>query len=203
MEQRVPQKIKTTAVKSTIAANTVYGRYLKKMYVRAAESTQRGGHVAWVMAANLADEILTAMDVVRIYPENYAGICAAKKAAQPFLEAADSEGFSNVICGYARTAIGYGQMRREMGIIPPTAPDGGMPNPTMLVGRTTSCDVGYKWFQAQRRYEDVPIHVIDVVIPPMAANLEAVLPSYVVYQTEGLRALIAFVETVTGRKMDC
>ncbi|MDD5094859.1 MAG: 2-hydroxyacyl-CoA dehydratase family protein, partial [Dehalococcoidia bacterium] len=65
------------------------------------------------------------------------------------------------------------------------------------------CDVGYKWFQAQRRYEDVPIHVIDVVIPPMAANLEAVLPSYVAYQTEGLRALIAFVETVTGRKMDC
>ncbi|MDD5095581.1 MAG: 2-hydroxyacyl-CoA dehydratase family protein [Dehalococcoidia bacterium] len=195
-------KPKTTATKSTRTANLAYSKYLKKMYTRAAESAARGNPVAWVMAGAMADEILVAMDIGRVYPENFAGVCAAKKGAQPFLEAAESDGFSNVICGYARTGIGYGRMKRQLGAIPPGTPDGGMPDPAMLVGRTTSCDIGYKWFQAQKRYEDAPLHVIDVVMPPLASNLEEVLPSYIEFQTEELRAFIAFVEKVTGRKMD-
>ena len=196
------QKIRTTAVKSTRTANLAYSKYLKHMYVRAAESAARGDAVAWVMAGAMADEILVAMDVVRVYPENFAGVCAAKKGAQLFLESAEADGFSNVICGYARTGIGYGRVKRQTGKVPPGTPDGGMPDPTMLVGRTTSCDIGYKWFQAQKRYEDAPLHVIDVVMPPLSSDLNKVLPSYIEFQTEELRAFIAFVERVTGRKMD-
>lgn len=193
---------KTTAVKSTKTANEAYGKYVKKMYVRAREAVVNGSPVAWVMAGALADEILLSMDVVRVFTENYAGVCAAKKAAAPFLEAAESVGFTNDICGYARTGIGFARMRKELGTIPPNAPEGGMPVPTFLVGRSTSCDIGFKWYQAMERYMDVPFHAIDVIMPPFDTNLKHMLPSYIEYQTEELKAFIAFVEKVLGRKMD-
>ncbi|MFA4836187.1 MAG: hypothetical protein WC749_08990, partial [Dehalococcoidia bacterium] len=117
LDQKGP-KIKTTATKSTNTAKAAFSKYLKQMYTRAAESAKRGEPVAWVMAGAMADEILVAMDVVRVYPENFAGVCAAMKGAQPFLEAAESDGFSNVICGYARTGIGYGRVKRQLGKVP-------------------------------------------------------------------------------------
>src|SRR4030043_363343 len=96
---------KTTAIKSTQAAKEAY-KVVKLMYSRAREAMDRGAPVAWVVVGALAEEMLSTIDVVPIYTENYGAVCAAKRGAEPFLLAAESDGYSNVICGYVRTGLG-------------------------------------------------------------------------------------------------
>src|SRR3990172_8842176 len=112
------------------------------------------------------DEILWAMDIVPIWPENFAGLCAAKRVAQPMLVKAEAECFSNVICGYARTGIGYDAYKKELGAPPAMAPDGGMAEPDLLLGCSATCDPRFKWYQALGRYRDSPIYSFDIITPP-------------------------------------
>lgn len=192
---------KTTAVKSTETAKRCR-QIVKSLYRRAHEAKEKGQPVAYVMVRCNYNEILTAMDVVTVWTENFAGVCAAKQAAGSFLEKAEAEGYSNVICSYARTGIGFDSLRRELGGAPPGSPDGGMPKPDMLLGSSSMCDPRYKWYQALGKYMDTPIYNFDVVIPPIDADLEAVRDYYIRYQVHEYRGLIAFLEKVTGRKMD-
>jgi benzoyl-CoA reductase/2-hydroxyglutaryl-CoA dehydratase subunit BcrC/BadD/HgdB len=48
----------------------------------------------------------------------------------------------------------------------------------------------------------VPTFSIDVVAPPVYADLDAVREYYITYQRDQLAGLIAFLEQQTGRKMD-
>jgi len=120
---------------------------VESMYLRAHQARERGQKVAYCMVMSQYDEILAAMDIVPVWTENYGGLCAAMGTAQPFLEKAEAEGYSNLICGYARTGIGFDALRAEMGEAPQT-PDGGMPMPDMLLGSSIGCDTRFKWYQA-------------------------------------------------------
>jgi len=86
--------------------------------------------------------------------------------------------------------------------MPPDAPDGGMPEPDMLLGCSMGCDPRWKWFQALGRYRDTPIYNMDVLMPPSDADMDEIKAHSVRYMAEELRGLIAFLEEHTGRKMD-
>jgi len=132
------------------------------MYEAGEHATTEGKPVAWVMLGQWAEPILTAMDVISIYPENYGSICAAAGKAAPFLELSDAEGFPSHVCGYARNCFGYLAKMRELGgAVPPSAPMGGMPAPTMLVASSEICDARFKWFQALGRYFQAPLWTIE------------------------------------------
>ncbi|MDD5094586.1 MAG: 2-hydroxyacyl-CoA dehydratase family protein [Dehalococcoidia bacterium] len=193
---------KTSAVKSTQTARKVR-KVVKTMYTEAQEAKAAGKPVAYGMMGSMYDEILIAMDVPVVWTENYAGLCATKQDAGRFLVKAENEGYSNVICGYARTGIGFDAMRRELGgAMPENAPDGGMPVPDMLLGSSCTCDPRFKWYQALGHYMDTPTYCHDVLIPPSTADLKEVAPYYVKYQVEQLQGLIGFLEKQTGRKFD-
>ena len=192
---------KTTAVKATETAKDAY-KIVKKMYSRAREAMAQGAPVAWVMSASVAEEMLYAMDVVPIYTENYGAVCAAKKGAGPFLMAAEAEGYSNVICGYVRTGIGHCIKRKELGMIPPDAPENGMADPTMLVGSSTGCDPRYKWYQVLGRYIDAPFFALDLIMPPPSVDPDDIKEHCVAYMMQELRKFKAFLEKTCGRKMD-
>ena len=198
--QEAPRE-KTTAVKWTQAARKVRG-ITKEIYTRAHEAKAQGKPVAYCMGGCMYSEILLAMDITPVWTENYAGLCAAKRDAERFLLKAESEGYSNVICGYARTGIGFDAMRSELRETPPAAPDGGMPEPDMLLGCSAGCDPRFKWYQSLGRYKATPVYSLDVVTPPTDANLAQVGPYYVAYQVEEFKDLIAFLEKQTGKKMD-
>lgn len=200
-EQVSEETKKTTAAKSTETARKVRG-LVKGMYARARQAKEQGQPVAYCMVGCQYDEILAALGVVPIWTENYAGLCAAKRAAQPFLMKAEAEGYANVICGYARTGIGFDALRRELDYIPPEAPDGGMAEPDMLLGCSAVCDPRFKWYQALGHYKETPIYNIDVVAPPIDADLEGVRGYYIHYQREQLQGLVDFLERQTGRKMN-
>ena len=195
------EKVKTTAVKGTETARRVRG-FVKNIYKSAQEAKETGKKIAYVMVSSHYDEILRAMDIVPLPTENYAGLCAAKRDMDRFLGKAEAEGYSQVLCSYARIGLGFDSLRRELGGMPENAPDGGMPMPDIMLGSSNICDPRFKWFQACGRYLDIPRFSIDIVKPPVHADLKKAIPDYVRYQQAQFEGLIAFLEKQTGKKMD-
>jgi benzoyl-CoA reductase/2-hydroxyglutaryl-CoA dehydratase subunit BcrC/BadD/HgdB len=194
-------KEKTTATKSTETVKKVRP-LLKQMYRKAHEAKEGGRPIAYCMGLSMCDEILKAMDIVPIFPEHYAGLCSAKRANKRFLEESDGEGFSNVICGYARNGLGFDSLRYKLGEIPPDSPDGGMPSPDILLPSSRGCDTSLKWFQALGRYLDAPIYNIEVLWPPKDADIKSIKERYIRYAVKELEGLVAFLERHTGEKLD-
>jgi benzoyl-CoA reductase/2-hydroxyglutaryl-CoA dehydratase subunit BcrC/BadD/HgdB len=192
---------KTTARKSTQTARKVRG-IVKDMYTAAHRAKESGDPVAYGMVGSQYNEILHAMGIVPIWTENYAGLCAAKRQAEDFLLRAEADGYSNVICGYVRTGLGFDCMRHGLGTIPEGAPDGGMAEPTFMLGSSYACDPRFKWYQATGKYLNVPIHNIDVLWPPVHSDLKAVEGYYVAYQLDQFKGLVDFLEQQTKRKLD-
>jgi benzoyl-CoA reductase/2-hydroxyglutaryl-CoA dehydratase subunit BcrC/BadD/HgdB len=195
------QQVKTTAVKGTDTARKVRG-LVKNIYQSAQEAKATGKKVAYMMVASQYDEILRAMDIVPLPTENYAGLCAAKREMDRFLLKAEADGYSQVLCSYARIGLGFDSLRKELGGTPEGSPDGGMAEPDMMLGSSAVCDPRFKWFQAASRFLHVPTFSIDVVAPPTHADLDAVRDHYIQYQKEQFQGLIKFLEEQTGRKMD-
>ena len=88
-------------------------------------------------------------------------LCAAKRDMDRFLLKAEADGYSQVLCSYARIGLGFDSLRKELGGIPENAPDGGMPVPDMMLGSSAVCDPRFKWYQAAGRYLEVPTYSID------------------------------------------
>ncbi len=192
---------KTTAVKGTETARKIRG-LVKDIYRSAHEAKAEGKKVAYFMVSSHYDEIVRAMDVVPLPTENYAGLCAAKRDMDRFLLQAEADGYSQVLCSYARIGLGFDSMRKELGGIPENSPDGGMPLPDMMLGSSAVCDPRFKWYQAAGRYFEVPTFSMDVVAPPVHCDLAAVRDYYIRYQKEQMQGLIEFLERQTGKKMD-
>ncbi|MFC2058531.1 2-hydroxyacyl-CoA dehydratase subunit D [Chloroflexota bacterium] len=193
---------KTTAIKATETVKKVRGM-VKAMNQRAHEARAQGQPIAYCFVNSLYSEIIRAMDIVPVWTENWAGVCAAKREAERFLLKAHADGFSNNLCTYATCGLGFDIMRDELGYTPSDSPDGGMEKPDMMLGAgMDACDPRHKWYQAVQRYMDVPIHVTGVLWPPCDSELKDVEDYYASYLTEELRKLVEFLERVTGRKMD-
>jgi benzoyl-CoA reductase/2-hydroxyglutaryl-CoA dehydratase subunit BcrC/BadD/HgdB len=175
-----------------------------KMYAAGEQAATEGKPVAWVMLGQWAEPILTAMDVISIYPENYGSVCAAAGKALPYLEVSDAEGFPSHVCGYARNCIGYAAKMQELGgVIPPQAPLGGMPPPTLLVASSEICDSRFKWFQALGRYFGAPLWTVESPYPGLKESLEEGTDERCIqFLLTQLGEFVSFLEQLLGRKMD-
>jgi benzoyl-CoA reductase/2-hydroxyglutaryl-CoA dehydratase subunit BcrC/BadD/HgdB len=192
---------KSKSSKSTETVKLV-GGLVRWCYARAWEAKQREDmNVAWCMM-NAPQEILLAMDIVPMFPEQYAAACASKQATDVYCDKAEAEGFSVDTCGFCRTGLGYAFTYMEMDDVPPDAPYGGIPKPDMLIGRS-SCDPGYKWFQSLYRW-NIPTFIYDDLTPLLEKPLtdKKMAAQYIAYYHEQLKEMVNFLERVTGRKMD-
>ncbi len=192
---------KTSSRKFTESAGKIR-TVVKRMYQQAQNAKEEQRKVAYCMVMCNYEEILAAMDIVQVYTENFAGLCAVKRQAECYMEKARSEGYSDLLCGYAQVGIGFDALREELGEMPPDAPDGGLPEPDVLLGCSMGCDPRWKWYQALGRYRNTPIYNMDVVMPPSDADMDAIKEHNVRYMAEELRGLISFLEEHTGAKMD-
>ena len=175
-----------------------------EMYKRALEYSKEGKLTAWCMVNWWGgDSLLRAMDIAAVYPEDYGAVCAAFGVAPKYLERAGSDGFPDHVCGYARNGIGYASLMRELGTIPPGAPMGGMPKPTLLLGSGYFCDTRYKWFQALGRYLDAPIWLLEMPHPGVREVFaEGAQDQVIHFLVENLKEFAAFLEHFVGKKMD-
>jgi hypothetical protein len=166
-----------------------------------------GKKVAYAFIVCAVDEIMRAMDIVPAWGESFAGICAAKRDAEKYLQRAEGENFSRSLCTYATCSLGFDIWREELGgEMPPNPPWGGIGRPDMILGSgQLLCDPRYKWPQATRHFlRDVPVHVGGMYYPPWdpAMDHKEQEAFYVRYNTRELHACVRFCEKVTGRKMD-
>ena len=176
-----------------------------KMYEATREAQEKGKPVAWCMQESFASPFLNAIGMESVYPENFGTVCAATGAAQVFLERSDAEGFPTHLCGYAQNCLGYTARMMDLnGEIPPEAPQGGMPKPTLLVSSGMGCDARFKWFQALGRWLDAPVWTIE--FPPIGLGRETMVEGayeqYVKFFVAELKQFGAFLEKLLGRKMD-
>ena len=151
-------------------------------YIEAKTTTQKP--IAWI-TSGAPVEFLIALDVLPIYPENYAAMCAANHQSVALMEAAEAEGFSQDICAYARTDFGPDLTQG--------GPVGGLPAPHFLLCSTNICKTVIKWYEVVARKYQVPLFIVDT--PFLHDGLTRELIDYTVSQFKDLEK---FLGEITG-----
>lgn len=157
-------------------------------YIEAKTAEQHNKQVAWV-TSGAPVEILHAMDVIPIYPENHAAMCGVQRMGEELQRAAEERGFSPDLCSYARTDIGS--------IHTGKSPVFGLPRPDFMVACNNICTTVVKWYEAVSRIYGCPVFIVDM--PFLRAGLEDHIVAYAGGQ---LQELIEFLEARTGRRFD-
>jgi benzoyl-CoA reductase/2-hydroxyglutaryl-CoA dehydratase subunit BcrC/BadD/HgdB len=162
------------------------------MHFLAIEQAYRDGKpTAWATSGSPV-EMLYAMDVQPILPENSATISAAQKYSQNFIEIAEQQGFSYDLCSYFKTNIGA--VTKDVGIT-----EGGTKKPTFMLSTDVICDTHVNWFQVQAERLNVPHYTIDV--PHVVSNTNNRQYNYFKkYITEQLYDFLNFIHEVTGQE---
>ena len=135
-------------------------------------------------------EIMEAMGILTLYPENYGALCGARKAAVGLCQVAEATGYPPDLCSYARSHIGAV-------LRPQDAPLHGMVRPDLLVCCNNICGTVLKWYEALAALYDVPLFVLDVPFQ-RATPADTHVVGYVADQ---LREFVAWLEAHTGRRL--
>ena len=117
-------------------------RLLQQHYA-SAKYLRFGKPLAWI-TSGAPVEILSAMDIAVVYPENYGALCGARGGSAALCQVAEAHGYSGDLCSYARSSVG---MMYE----PKNAPLGGLPRPDLLITCGNICGTVLKWYQAAAR----------------------------------------------------
>jgi len=171
-----------------------YANYVKPFYESAHKAEEEGKLVAWV-ASTFPVEILLAIDIIPVWPENYASLCAARRVSVPLCELAERKGFSKDLCSYARCVLGSLFDGESL-------PEGGIPKPDLLVASTCACDTHLKWFQVASRIFKKPLFLLDVPYNVKGASSENLDYRYVQHYVSQLEALAGLLEKHCGTKLD-
>jgi bcr-type benzoyl-CoA reductase subunit B len=147
-------------------------------YIEAKTSTAKP--VAW-LTSGAPVEFVHAMDVIPVYPENYAAMCAAGHQSVALMEAAEAAGYSPDICAYARTDFGQDLVQG--------GPAGGLPPPTFLVCSTNICKTVIKWYEAVARKYRAPLFLVDT--PFLHDGLSREVVDYTVAQFRDLERFLS------------
>ena len=161
-----------------LAAYKKMKELMTNYYIEAKTTQQKP--IAWV-TSGAPVEFLYAMDVLPIYPENYAAMCAASHQSVELMEAAEAAGFSQDICAYARTDFGADILQG--------GPAAGLPAPHFLLCSTNICKTVIKWYEVVARKYDVPLFIVDT--PFLHDGLSRALIDYTVSQFKDLELFLA------------
>ena len=94
------------AEEKKVTSKELLNELTAKHYEGALAAKAEGRPVVWATSI-CPDELLAAMDLTTVYPENHAAAIGARKEAMKFIEYAEGIGYSDDICSYARVNMGY------------------------------------------------------------------------------------------------
>lgn len=118
------------------------------------QAREEGRKVAWV-TSGAPVELLHALDVTPVYPENHGAVCGVARAGGALCRVAEEHGYRNELCSYMR--IDWGA-RYD----PPASPIGGLPPPDFLVCADNICRTVLKWFEGISRFYRAPLVLLDM-----------------------------------------
>ena len=151
------------------------------------EAKKRGEKVAWV-SSNFPVEIPETMGIATVYPENQAAGIAARGAGTRMCEEAESEGYSNDICAYARVSLAYAKLK--------SCPEQDVPMPDVLLCCSNICSCMIKWYENLARELNIPMILLDI---PFNPDYE-VSDAEVAYVTGQFWDAVKQLEEITGKK---
>ena len=135
-------------------------------------------------------EILEAMSILTLYPENYGALCGARKVAVELCQVAEATGYPADLCSYARSHVGS--------ILQPrSAPLHSLARPDLLICCSNICGTVLKWYEALASLYDAPLFILDV---PFQRTTPAE-PHIIDYVTAQLHELVSWLEAHTGRHL--
>jgi benzoyl-CoA reductase/2-hydroxyglutaryl-CoA dehydratase subunit BcrC/BadD/HgdB len=158
-------------------------------YAAAHMARQNGKFIAYVNAFTPV-ELIYAMDMIPIYPENHAVVIAARHMSVETAKAAEGMGYSMDLCSYARCDLG--SIKTKL------SPTWGLPKPDLLLISNSQCGTLTKWWEVLSRLYNAPMVLIDV---PHSGRGErdVAAESYVRAQLE---ELVGVMEGITGKTLD-
>ena len=163
------------------------GKIAADAYIDAMEAKKRGEKVAWV-SSNFPVEIPETMGIATVYPENQAAGIAARGAGTRMCEEAESEGYSNDICAYARVSLAYAKLK--------SCPEQDVPMPDVLLCCSNICSCMIKWYENLARELNIPMILLDI---PFNPDYE-VSDAEVAYVTGQFWDAVKQLEEITGKK---
>ncbi len=184
------KNIKSKILKATSGLKLEMGRH----YLAIEQAIKEGKPTAWATSGSPV-ELLYAMDVQPMLPENSATISAAKGQSKKFIEFAEDEGFSYDLCSYFKTNMGVTTSKTtDMSV-------GGIKKPTFLLSSDVICDTHVDWFQVQAERFNIPHFTIDV--PHVVSNTNNRQKQYFKkYVIEQLWSFIDFMQEITHHEFE-
>ncbi len=169
------------------SSRSILVKVFTEYYHAAAQAKEEGKPIAYVTAFTPV-EILRAMEIVCVYPESYAVVCAASKQNTEIIQASGMEAFAQDLCSYSLLSFGAEHYEK--------LPLHGLPEPDLLVATNNQCGTLMLWFKLLAQKKNVPLFIID---QPAPTNGQFSLVEYVTQQYE---ALVDFVRGHTGNDLD-
>lgn len=170
-------------------AKKLINELLQNHYKEAREAKENGEKVGWC-TSNFPQEIIQTLNLKAVYPENHAAILASRKEGTIFCSKAESLGFSNDICSYAKINLGYMQKEIESSME--------IPLPDYLLCCSNICHQLMKWYSYIAKKLDIPLILIDI---PYNTNYDTD-EIYVKYIKSQFWFAIKQLEKITGNKFD-
>ncbi|GAB4337742.1 MAG: 2-hydroxyacyl-CoA dehydratase subunit D [Candidatus Abyssubacteria bacterium] len=161
---------------------------LSAYYLEAKNAADNNRKVAWITSGGPV-ELLIAMDVIPVYPENHGAMCGVTRMGVELCEISEQMGYSRDLCSYARTDIGSAVTGKS--------PIMGLPRPDFLLCCNNICGTVTKWYEVLARLFDVPLVYIDT---PFIH--ESMTENSVEYVKRQLLRGIKQMEAILGRKFD-
>lgn len=133
------------------------GKIAADAYTDTIEAKKEGKPVAWV-SSNFPVEIPETLGIATAYPENQAAGIAARGAGERMCVEAESEGYSNDICAYARVSLAYAKLK--------SCPEQDVAMPDVLLCCNNICNCMIKWYENLAQELDIPMMMLDIPFNP-------------------------------------
>ena len=158
-------------------------------YQNAFEKKMEGKPVGWLTSI-FPQEIVEALDLDYVYPENHCCAVAARKEAPKFIEIAEGMGYSVDLCAYARLNLGYAEEGFAESLT--------IPLPDFICCCNNICNQVIKWYENLSINLGIPMILVDIPFNDMDVPDQA----RVEYIRDQLSNAITQLEEVAGKKMD-
>ncbi|MCL1809228.1 MAG: 2-hydroxyacyl-CoA dehydratase family protein [Clostridiales bacterium] len=172
-----------------ISSKKMLKEMMAEHYSDALKRKAEGKPVVWATSI-IPQELMEALDIAVVYPENHAAAIGARKDAPVFINHAEANGYSVDICSYARVNMAYAD------ILESEAEN--IPIPDMILSGSNICCTAIKWYENIAKKFNIPMVLIDSPFN-MSYDVSAESVKYIRKQIENA---ITQLEKLAGRKMD-
>ena len=167
----------------------VLGLLQMEHYQNAFERKMEGKPIGWLTSL-FPQEIVEALDLDYVYPENHCCAVAARKESPKFIDIAKGKGYSVDLCAYARLNLGYAEEGFAESLT--------IPMPDFICCCNNICNEVIKWYENLSKNLGIPMIMIDIPFNDMYYPDQARIN----YIKEQIEFAITQLEEVSGRKMD-